>query len=140
MDSAKLGRQDNAPEPLFKRAANVDLPPDMLTDLYDRQSVFLKRIEQSGRWGTQVEHLVYQVLMAQAELVELLNWLPWKKHKQEYGRGITEDERRAAAEEVVDLFHFVLNMAILLGISPQTLYRLYVAKSEVNHARQDAGY
>lgn len=143
MDTS-VGGRDNAPEPLFVRATKmtheIKLPPDLLLDLYQRQMVFLSRIEASGKWGTKVEHLVYQVLMANAELMELLNWLPWKKHKKEYGREITEDERRAAAEEVVDLFHFLLNMAILLEISPQMLYRLYVAKNEVNHARQDGGY
>lgn len=142
MGANRLGNQ-NAPERLFARAEEIEIPTgdfDLLTDLYNRQSTFLKRIEESGRWGTRVEHLVYQVLMAQAELIELLNWLPWKKHKREYGRDISEAERQAAAEEVVDLFHFVLNMAILLGITPETLYKLYVAKNEINHARQDKGY
>lgn len=142
--SDKVGPRDNPPEALFTLSRKIELPSgDLLHALLITQAEFLDRLEREHpeRWGGLVEHLKEQVVMIVAEAVELLNWLPWKKHKQEYNRALTTEERDAALEEAVDLLHFVFNCFILLGVrSGVEVYRFYMAKHGVNKKRQTEGY
>ena len=43
-------------------------------------------------------------------------------------------------DEVVDLFHFLISMAQVLGMSADDVFNAYVKKNEVNFKRQDTGY
>ncbi|MEC8329690.1 MAG: dUTP diphosphatase, partial [Verrucomicrobiota bacterium] len=45
-----------------------------------------------------------------------------------------------AKVEVVDLFHFLISIAQVLGMSPEDVYEAYVKKNKVNHNRQERGY
>ena len=42
--------------------------------------------------------------------------------------------------EVVDMFHFFMNFALMTGMSGSDLYNMYLAKNKENFARQDRGY
>lgn len=42
--------------------------------------------------------------------------------------------------EIIDLMHFLLSMAIAIGLSGEDIYQAYLAKNKVNHIRQDSGY
>jgi dimeric dUTPase (all-alpha-NTP-PPase superfamily) len=41
---------------------------------------------------------------------------------------------------VVDLFHFLISLAQVLGMSPEDVHAAYTKKNRVNHERQDSGY
>jgi len=41
---------------------------------------------------------------------------------------------------VVDLFHFLISLAQVLGMSADDVFNSYVKKNEVNFQRQDSGY
>lgn len=139
---------DNPPEDLRARArrlvADGGIPDgDLLHDMLARQRVFHQRLVDAHpeRWGGTADVLKEQVVMLVAEAVELLNWLPWKRHKEEYQRALTQEERDAAVEEVVDILHFVLNCFHVLGVtSGREIYALYRAKHAINNERQDGGY
>ena len=49
------------------------------------------------------------------------------------------DEQKARVE-VVDLFHFLISLAHVLGMSADDVFAAYVKKNEVNFKRQEAGY
>jgi dimeric dUTPase (all-alpha-NTP-PPase superfamily) len=49
------------------------------------------------------------------------------------------DEQNARVE-VVDLFHFLISLAQVLGMSSDDVFNAYVKKNEVNFKRQEAGY
>ena len=49
------------------------------------------------------------------------------------------DEQNARVE-VVDLFHFLISLAQVLGMSADDVYEAYLKKNEVNFQRQDSGY
>lgn len=75
------------------------------------------------------------------EGAELMECLPAKHHKDEYGRELTEAERMDAVEEACDALCFILEILILLGVdTPGKVAGYYMAKVSVNHARQDKGY
>ncbi len=71
----------------------------------------------------------------------------WKKWKSRY----TEAQNKPISEmsledqleikfELIDIMHFVFNMAIGLNMSAEEMFKLYFLKNVENFARQDSGY
>lgn len=73
----------------------------------------------------------------QQELAELTDCFPWKHWRPASAQSFDLQNARV---EVVDMLHFLLNIAMKLGMDAQGLYGAFVAKNEVNHCRQDSGY
>lgn len=67
-----------------------------------------------------------------AELTDSVPWKWWAKYQK-------FDEQNARVE-VVDLFHFVISLAQVLGMSADDIFERYRKKNEVNLQRQDSGY
>jgi len=67
-----------------------------------------------------------------AELTDSVPWKWWAKYQK-------FDEQNARVE-VVDLFHFLISLAQVLGMSADDVFQAYVRKNEVNFKRQDNGY
>jgi dimeric dUTPase (all-alpha-NTP-PPase superfamily) len=67
-----------------------------------------------------------------AELTDSVPWKWWAKYQK-------FDEQNARVE-VVDLFHFLISMAQVLGMSADDIFTAYSKKNEVNFKRQDSGY
>ncbi len=67
-----------------------------------------------------------------AELTDSVPWKWWAKYQK-------FDEQNARVE-VVDLFHFLISMAQVLGMSSDDVFNAYVKKNEVNFKRQEGGY
>ena len=111
---------------------------DTLDEIFHLQKKLNKRIgidtdnlneEQKAHWV-----LNYTRAMQQ-ELSELIDSVPWKW----WARYQTFDEQNARVE-VVDLFHFLVSIAQVLGMSSKDVYEAYLKKNEVNHNRQESGY
>ena len=66
------------------------------------------------------------------ELQRLTAWKWWKKP--------VEFDRAAAREELIDIWHFVVQASIELGMSPPDIVEEYVRKNKVNRDRQVSGY
>ncbi|NCC51956.1 MAG: dUTPase [Spartobacteria bacterium] len=111
---------------------------DMLTEMFAMQEKLNERIGvHIPEFSEEDEHtwiLNYCRAMSQ-ELAELTDSVPWKwwANYQTY-------DRQNARVEVVDLFHFLISLAQVLGMSAQDIYELYVKKNAVNVHRQDTGY
>lgn len=67
-----------------------------------------------------------------AELTDSVPWKWWAKYQK-------FDEQNARVE-VVDLFHFLISLAQVLGLSADDVFAAYVKKNEVNFKRQESGY
>lgn len=74
------------------------------------------------------------------ELHEMLRELPFFKEWKNYDNWDHEAKRELAKEEFVDVFHFVLNIALALDMDAEELFNRYLAKNNINHVRQDNGY
>lgn len=68
------------------------------------------------------------------ELAEFRDSVPWKWWKAQ------EADLQNAKVEVVDMMHFLISMAQLLGMTPEDFLRVYEQKMAVNNARQNKGY
>lgn len=67
-----------------------------------------------------------------AELTDSVPWKWWAKYQK-------FDDQNARVE-VVDLFHFLISAAQVLGMSADDVFQAYVKKNAVNFQRQESGY
>jgi len=103
----------------------------MQEDLNERIGVMTKGMDEEAKtkWVLNYSRAMQQEL---AELIDSVPWKWWAKY-QEF------DEQNARVE-VVDLFHFLISLAQVLGMSAEDIRDAYVKKNKVNHERQDSGY
>ena len=112
--------------------------PDQLRELFRMQQALNQRIGVRTEGMTQDDKtkwlLNYCRAMSQ-EIAELTDSVPWK-----WWAKYQEFDEQNARVEVVDLFHFLISLAQVLGMSADDVFQAYVRKNEVNFKRQDAGY
>jgi len=111
---------------------------DQLRELFRMQKALNERIgvhtdgmneEEKTRWV-----LNYCRAMSQ-EIAELTDSVPWK-----WWAKYQKFDQQNAQVEVVDLFHFLISLAQVLGMSADDVFNFYVKKNEVNFKRQESGY
>jgi dimeric dUTPase (all-alpha-NTP-PPase superfamily) len=66
------------------------------------------------------------------ELQRLTNWKWWKK--------TVEFDKNHATEELIDIWHFVIDASIELEMTPYDILTAYIAKNQINRDRQKNGY
>ncbi|MEO9364438.1 MAG: dUTPase [Nitrososphaera sp.] len=79
-----------------------------------------------------VSALSTAIIHEAVELQRLTNWKWWKKPA-----GFDE---AAAREELIDIWHFVVQASLELGMTPQDILDEYKKKNQVNRDRQKSGY
>lgn len=67
-----------------------------------------------------------------AELTDSVPWKWWAKYQQ--------FDAQNARVEVVDMLHFLISLAQVLGMDADDLFNAYLKKNEVNFKRQESGY
>ena len=67
-----------------------------------------------------------------AELTDSVPWKWWAKYQKFDGQN--------ARVEVVDLFHFLISLAQVLGMNADDVFAAYLKKNAVNFQRQETGY
>ena len=111
---------------------------DKFEELFRMQQALNERIGVHTASMTEEEQtkwlLNYSRAMSQ-EMAELIDSVPWK-----WWAKYQKFDQQNARVEVVDLFHFLISMAQVLGMSADDVYNAYVKKNEVNFKRQDTGY
>lgn len=112
--------------------------PDQLRELFRMQQSLNERIgvhthgmsdEEKTKWVLNYCRAMTQEI---AELTDSVPWKWWAKYQK-------FDEQNARVE-VVDLFHFLISLAQVLGMSADDVFECYRKKNEVNFKRQDSGY
>jgi dimeric dUTPase (all-alpha-NTP-PPase superfamily) len=111
---------------------------DKLEHIFEMQAALNTRIgvhavamkeKEKTEWVLNYTRAMQQEI---AELVDSVPWKWWAKYQQ-------FDEQNARVE-VVDLFHFLVSIAQVLGMSAEDVYQAYLKKNQINHQRQDSGY
>ena len=111
---------------------------DHLREIWQMQTALNKRIgvntenmseEEKTKWVLNYTRAMTQEI---AELTDSVPWKWWAKYQK-------FDEQNARVE-VVDLFHFLISLAQVLGMSADDVFNAYCKKNEVNFKRQDSGY
>lgn len=111
---------------------------DMLKELWAKQEELNLRIgvdcpnlneEEQIHWVLNYCRAMNQEL---AELTDSVPWKWWAKYQS--------FDRQNAKVEIIDLFHFLISLAQVMGMSADDVFDLYTQKHKVNHQRQDSGY
>ncbi|HVV01358.1 MAG TPA: dUTPase [Verrucomicrobiae bacterium] len=112
--------------------------PDQLRELFRMQKALNERIgvhmdnmseEEKTKWLLNYCRAMSQEI---AELTDSVPWKWWAKYQK-------FDEQNARVE-VIDLLHFLISAAQVLGMSADDVFQGYVRKNEVNFKRQESGY
>jgi dimeric dUTPase (all-alpha-NTP-PPase superfamily) len=114
------------------------IPADKLEAIFALQAALNRRIgvdtsalDQAG----QTQWVLNYIRAMQQELAELTDSVPWK-----WWAKYQQFDAQNARVEVVDLFHFLVSIAQVLGLSAEDIYQAYLKKNQINHQRQDSGY
>ena len=111
---------------------------DKLENIFDLQEQLNVRIgvdmkdmddEERTTW------ILNYVRAMQQELAELTDSVPWK-----WWANYQAFDKQNAKVEIVDLFHFLISLAQVMGMSAEDIHEAYLKKNQVNHDRQETGY
>ena len=111
---------------------------DKLENIFDLQEQLNRRIgvrmdemndEDQAKW------ILNYVRAMQQELAELTDSVPWK-----WWANYQEFDKQNAKVEIVDLFHFLVSMAQVMGMTADDIHEAYLKKNKINHNRQESGY
>ncbi|TAN38247.1 MAG: dUTPase [Verrucomicrobia bacterium] len=111
---------------------------DILKDMFEKQAELNRRIgidttalpeSEQPKWILNYCRAMNQEI---AELTDSVPWKWWAKYQ-------TYDKQNARVE-IVDLFHFLISLAQVAGLTAEDVHRLYMEKNKVNFQRQDSGY
>lgn len=79
-----------------------------------------------------VSALCTAIIHEAVELQMTTNWKWWKKP--------AKFDEKHAREELIDIWHFVVQASLELGLEPKDILNEYKRKNEVNRQRQRDGY
>jgi dimeric dUTPase (all-alpha-NTP-PPase superfamily) len=106
--------------------------------------IFAMQAKLSARLGVHTEDLSERERIEwilkysralQQEISELVDSTPWKW----WAKYQKFDEQNARVE-VIDILHFLISIAQVLGMTPDDFFEAYRKKNDINHKRQDSGY
>ena len=108
---------------------------DKLDEIFTLQKS-LERMMNLDRYPKDTEAKLSALCTAMMhEVVELqrtTNWKWWKK--------LTSFNQSEAREELVDIWHFLIQASMELGLTPDDILKEYQRKNEINKQRQKDGY
>ncbi|MGB7746784.1 MAG: dUTPase [Verrucomicrobiia bacterium] len=112
--------------------------PDQLDELFRLQKQLNQRIGVDTDRMTDAERqqwLLHYCRAMSQEVAELTDRVPWK-----WWAKYQTFDRQNARVEVVDLFHFLISAAQVLGLNADEIFEAYTKKHQVNLDRQESGY
>jgi dimeric dUTPase (all-alpha-NTP-PPase superfamily) len=112
--------------------------PDRLAELFRLQKDLNDRVGVHTDGMTQKdqqEWLLHYCRAMSQEIAELTDCVPWKW----WAKYQTFDHQNARVE-VVDMLHFLISAALVLGMNANDLFEAYTKKHRLNLDRQQSGY
>ena len=112
---------------------------EMQEGFQDRVDPRFKSVNLEERAAFLRDHFVF----CDQELQEMLYEVPFFKHWKDYSK-MTDLEidvaYQLARNELIDAWHFFMNLALGLGMNADEFYKRYLDKHKENIRRQDDGY
>lgn len=104
--------------------------------LQERLGFFPEKMTPQERTSYMKEHIWYMV----TELDEAFREMPYGKPWKKYDNFDMELHAENLKEELVDVFHFFMNVMMAAGMEAEDLFEIYCKKNAINHDRQDNNY
>ncbi|NNU89782.1 dUTPase [Anoxybacillus sp. CHMUD] len=109
---------------------------EKLEKMFQMQQALDERIIEERNIDKTLDEWVVAITIAmESEIDEIRREVNWKWWKQE-----KEIDLERLQEEVIDLWHFLLSLSRMVGLTPETIFERYMQKNAINHKRQDGGY
>lgn len=125
---------------LERTSSNVD----KLNVMFTKQRELQERLGTFDKTRTRVmlQHFIDRMLLAiHEEAVEIARETNSKSTLMPFGwKASTKADHAKCKEEIVDLWHFTMNLWLVLGGTADEFFATYLEKNRCNHQRQDAGY
>lgn len=119
------------------RSAGETTGRDMLADVFVRQAdlaTYYRTMRPDGfySWAPQERCTTWTraIVHECCELDNELNWKPWKNAVD------LAANRGERLDEMADILHFFVQLALDQGFSAEDIYAAYIAKNEENRRRQ----
>lgn len=112
--------------------------PDKLHEIFRMQQALNERIGVRTAGLSEADQIQWILNYCRAmsqEIAELTDSVPWK-----WWARYQKFDPQNARVEVVDLFHFLVSLAQVLGMTADDVFEAYMRKNAVNHQRQESGY
>lgn len=110
-----------------------DKMTDKLSEIFFEQSELNSRIRRERKLDYSFDEWMRQwalaVLSETNEILDEINWKHWKNAKPV--------NIESVKEEVADLLHFVVSMALTCDMNADELHYRYMVKNKENHDRQE---
>lgn len=117
---------------------------DMLEQLFDKQIILQKKFKNIPfkQQKDRQEFINLNLLACLDELSESMRETAWKnpnyiKHGWKKEQKFNNEKFK---EELIDLWHFIINLSLAANLNPEELYRRFCNKNKINHERQKNGY
>ena len=108
---------------------------DSLQDIFNMQNSLTQMMDLSRYPHTaeaRISNLATAIIHEAVELQRLTGWKWWKKP--------VHFDEQSAKEELIDIWHFVVQASIELGMKPSDIVEQYKKKNDTNKSRQALGY
>ena len=126
--------KDEATKPFYTTSPHTNLM-DKLDTIFSIQKELTSMMDLSRYPSSidgRVSALSTAIIHEAVELQRLTNWKWWKKP--------TPFDSEAAKEELFDIWHFVIQASLELGMTPSDVLSEYRKKNKLNRNRQASGY
>ena len=113
----------------------VETENDKLDEIFELQKN-LSKVIKSDRYPKNTEEkisaLCTAIMHEAVELQRTTNWKWWKTP--------TEFDKKEAREELIDIWHFVVQASLELNLTTNDILNEYKKKNKINKKRQQDGY
>ena len=118
---------------------------DMLTEMFETQKSLQKKLGTEDKIKTESDKQLWinqNILAIVEETVEIMRETGYKnpeyvKFGWKKGQKWDIDKYK---EEIVDLWHFVMNLCNAVDFTPEEFYHAYMSKNQKNRDRKDNNY
>jgi len=114
--------------------------------MFKMQKAFQDKVDQRYKSTNLKERAAFlrdHFVFCNQEMQEMLYELPYFKPWKDYSKMTDEEIEEAynkAKEEIIDAWHFFINIMLGLGMTAEELFTRYLNKHKENIRRQDEGY
>lgn len=111
---------------------------DKLAHIFELQEKLNKRIGVDTAGMNDEDRIKWVLNYCRAlsqEIAELTDSVPWK-----WWAKYQKFDKQNAKVEVIDMFHFLISLAQVLGLTSEDVYNGYMEKNKINFTRQESGY
>ena len=132
-ENAKLPRKRAVVEVDMKsgKPSKVDTM-DLIFSMQKELAKMMPKDRYPDNTGDRISALCTAMMHEVVELQRLTNW-KWWKHESP----LNIDD---ATEELIDVWHFVIQASLVLGLTPEMVLDAYMKKHAINVKRQEDGY